>query len=164
MFSIKHCRTKKITFIVCLVLLSLMVTSCNAPEDKVITSLGKYESYDCFTSGGFQDYTDYAKYYYDCAEVKGNQYFKQIQETDMPEINMHLDDFESWIETIKSNDPSNDVAANYDFERKIIDTEDYIYIDSEEHTWEDGQTSLTRYNIYLYDTQGQILYYFHNNI
>ena len=149
--------------LVCVVFL-LSITSCAAPEDKVITSLGEYKKKVFFTSGGFQDYTDYAKYYFTSANATENKYLNKVQETDIAIINTHLDDFEGWIETIKDSEPSSEVVLNYDFDREIIDTEDYFYIDSEEHTWNDGHTSLVRYNIYLFDAQTQVLYYFHNNI
>ena len=149
--------------LVCVVFL-LSITSCTVFEDKAIASLGEYEKEEFFTSGGFQDYTDYAKYYYTSIDVESNKYFEKITEADLTAINTHLDDFEGWIETIRDSDPSNEVVVNYDFDRGIVDTEDYFYIDSEEHTWEDGSTSLTRYNIYIFDTQTQVLYYFHNNI
>ena len=149
--------------LVCVVLL-LSISSCAVPEDKVITSLGEYEKKEFFTSGGFQDYTDYAKYFFISDNVVDNKYLNKIQEADFDIINMYLDDFEGWIETIKNSEPSSEVVVNYDFDREIIDTEDYFYIDSEEHTWSDGYTSLVRYNIYLFDSQTQVLYYFHNNI
>ena len=149
--------------LVCVVFL-LSISSCAVIEDKVIASLGEYEKNEFFTSGGFQDYTDYAKYYFNSANVVGNKYLNKIQETDFAIINTHLDDSEGWIETIKDSEPSSEVVVNYDFDREIIDTEDYFYIDSEEHKWSDGHTSLVRYNIYLFDTQTQVLYYFHNNI
>ena len=79
-------------------------------------------------------------------------------------MNRLLDDYEDWLKTIKESDPSSEVALNYEFDRRIVDTEDYIYFDVEEHTWEDGQTATTMYNIYFYDTQGRVLYYFHDNI
>ena len=150
-------------FFVCVACL-LLSTSCAVFEDKVIASLGKCEKEEFFTSGGFQDFTDYAKYHYTAVNMDENKYFKRIQETDFTAIDTHLDDFEGWIETIGDSDPSSEVVVNYDFDRSIIDTEDYFYIDSEEHTWEDGITSLVKYNVYLFDTQTKILYYFHNNI
>ena len=149
--------------LVCVVLL-LSISSCAVPEDAVIASLGKYEKNEFFTSGGFQDYTDYAKYYFTSANIVENKYLNKVQETDFVIINTHLDDFEGWIETIKNSESSSEVVVNYDFNRRIIDTEDYFYIDSEDHIWSDGHTSLVRYNIYLFDTQTQVLYYFHNNI
>ena len=155
---------KQIAVVLVCVVFLLSITSCAVPEDKVIASLGKYEKYEQFTSGGFQDYTDYAKYFFSSANVVENKYLNKIQETDYAIINTHLDDFEVWIETIKDIEPSSEVVVNYDFDREIIDVEDYFYIDSEELTWSDGYTSLVRYNIYLFDTQTQVLYYFHNNI
>ena len=152
-----------VVVLVCFVFL-LSITSCAVPEDKVIASLGEYEKKEFFTSGGFQDYTDYAKYYFNSANATENQYLNKIQDADFAIINTHLDDFEGWIETIKNSEPSSELVVNYDFDREIIDTEDYFYIDSEEHTWGDGYTSLVKYNIYLFDTQTQVLYYFHNNI
>lgn len=156
-------RKQIVGVLVCVVLL-LSITSCTVFEDKVIASLGKYEKEEFFTSGGFQDYTDYAKYYYASVDIENNKYFEKVKETDFTAINSHLDDFEGWIETIKDGEPSNEVVVNYNFDRGIVDTEDYFYIDSEEHTWEDGSTSLVSYNVYLFDTQAQVLYYFHNNI
>ena len=155
---------KQITVVLVCVVFLLSITSCAVPEDKVIVSLGEYEKNEFFTSGGFQDYTDYAKYVYTSSNVVENTYLNKIQETDFAIINTHLDDFEGWIETIKNSEPLSEVVVNYDFDREIIDTEDYVYIDSEEHTWSDGHTSLVRYNVYLFDTQTQVLYYFHNNI
>ena len=156
-------KKKNALVLVCIVLL-LSISSCAVLEDAVIVSLGEHDKKEFFTSGGFQDYTDYAKYYYTTAKVADNKYLKKIQETDLDIINTHLDNFEGWIETIKDSEPSSEVVVNYDFDREIIDTEDYFYIDSEEHTWDDGYTALVRYNIYLFDTQDQVLYYFHNNI
>lgn len=155
---------KQTAFVLVCVVFLLSFSSCAAPEDEVIASLGEYEKHEFFTSGGFQDYTDYAKYYYASAKAAGNTFLKKIQETDLEVINTYLDDFEGWIETIKRSESSNEVVVNYDFARNSIDMEDYFYIDSEEHTWSDGHTSLVRYNIYLFDSQTSVLYYFHNNI
>ena len=155
---------KQIALVLVCVVILLSISSCAGPEDTVIASLGKYEKNEFFTSGGFQDYTDYAKYYFTSANIVENKYLNKVQETDFVIINTHLDDFEGWIETIKNSESSSEVVVNYDFNRRIIDTEDYFYIDSEDHIWSDGHTSLVRYNIYLFDTQTQVLYYFHNNI
>lgn len=155
---------KKLIAVFCLFIFVLPFASCASPEDNVVASLGEYKNREFFTSGGFQDYTDYAKYSYTSAEIIENKYLKKIQESDFTAISTHLDDFEEWIEAIKNSDASNEVVVNYDFDREIIDTEDYFYIDSEEHAWSDGHTSLMRYNIYFFDTQTQVLFYFHNNI
>lgn len=155
---------KLLAIILALCVFALPLASCAAWEDKVAASLGEYDKCEFFTSGGFQDYTDYAKYYYTSSNVTENKYLKEIKETDVETLNIYLDDFEGWVETIRKSEPFSGVVVNYDFERKIIDAEDYFYIDSEEHTWRDGHTSLVNYNVYLFDTQTQVLYYFHNNI
>lgn len=164
-------KTKKIIKIIIgsivfafLFLFILFIIPYSLLEDKVISSLGEYKKHEYFTSGGFQDYTDYAKYYYTSANITENRYFEKIEENDFETINIHLDDFEKWIEAHKRSDASNEVVVNYDFNREIIDINDYIYIDSEEHTWSDGHTSLVNYNIYFFDTETSILYYFHSNI
>lgn len=164
MSFVKHRWVKRLALLVCFLFVLATVVVCKAAEDKVIASLGKYESCQAFTSEGFQDYTDYAKYDYKCAAIKDNPYLKQVQPKDISKMNRLLDDYEDWLKTIKESDPSSEVALNYDFDRRIVDTEDYIYFDVEEHTLEDGQTATTMYNIYFYDTQGRVLYYFHDNI
>ena len=155
---------KRIIALTCLLILLLTFVSCGILEDKVAVSVGEHEKREFFTSGGFQDYTNYGKYYYKHAYVEQSSYLKKIQETDLAIINTHLDDFEGWIETIQRSESTSEVVVNYDFDRGIIDTEDYIYIDSEERTWTDGYTSLVNYDVYFFDTQTKVLYYFHNNI
>ena len=131
------------------------------PWDQVSASLGEYENREFFSSGEFQDYTYYAKYYYIQADLSENAYLDKIQENDLENFHRHLEDFEGWLRTLGEKD---EVTANYDFDPAIIDGEDYIYIDSQEHTWSDGHTSLTDYDVFFFDTQTQVLYYFHNNI
>jgi hypothetical protein len=141
-----------------------VLSSCIAPEDKVLNSLGEFRSCEFYTCGGFQDYTDYAKYYYNPVDFTDNEYFSIIEQSDIDALNEHLDDFESCIEAHGYNDASSEIVVNYDFDRSLIDSEDYLYIDSEKHTWDDGYTSLVNYYIYFFDTQTNTLYYFHNNI
>ena len=149
---------------ICTFIIVIMLVSCAIPEDPIIASLGDYETQVYFSSGGFQDYTDYAKYYFQSAEVTENLWLEKIRETDLPVINKHLDDFEGWIEIYWESDEIDELVVNYDFDRSIVETGDYIYIDSEESTWEDGHTTLVNYDIYFFDIQSQVLYYFHNNI
>ena len=155
---------KKLLFILISVLLISSFTACEAPKNKVLVSLGEYNDYVFYSEGGFQDYTDYAKYYYTSVNIEENEYLTKIQEADFAEIDKHLNDFENWIKNFKDKDNSLELVVNYDFNRNIIDVEDYIYIHSEEHTWDDGFTSLVSYDIYFFDTQTLTLYYFHNNI
>ena len=156
-------RTKSIIIILVLIILASTLFSCIAPENKALNSLGEYKSYEFYTEGAFQDYTDYAKYYYDLVDFSNNKYFTKIEQSDVDVLNEHLDDFESWIETYREGDASRDIVVNYDFDRSFIDSADYLYINSEKHTWDDGYTSLVNYDVYFFDTQTNTLYYFHNN-
>ena len=155
---------KAVALIVVVLIFGTVLSSCIAPEDKVLNSLGEYRSCEFYTCGGFQDYTDYAKYYYDSVDFTDNEYFSIIEQSDIDALNEHLDNFESCIEAHGYNDASSEIVVNYDFDRSLIDSEDYLYIDSEKHTWDDGYTSLVNYDVYFFDTQTNTLYYFHNNI
>ena len=159
---------KKICVFTCLLGIILSLVSCKAPEDKALFSLGEYKNHVYYSEGGFQDYTDYAKYFYGSVNFKGNKYFTKINESDLTKIYEHLDDFETWIETYKEGDSTCEIVVNYDFDRAIIDKDDYIYIDSEKFTttWDNGTktSTLVNYDVYFFDTQTQVLYYFHNNI
>ena len=155
---------KTFALTVILLILAISLSACTAPENKVLNSLGEYKSHEFYTEGAFQDYTDYAKYYYDQVDFADNEYFYKIGQADIDALNEHLDDFESLIKTLRENDASREIVVNYDFVRSLIDCEDYLYIESEKHTWDDGYTSLVNYDVYFFDTQTNTLFYFHNNI
>ena len=155
---------KTFALTVLVLILAINLSACTTHENKVLNSLGEYKSHEFYTEGAFQDYTDYAKYYFESADLTDNEYFSKIQQSDIDTLNEHLDDFESWIKTYREGDASREIVVNYDFDRSLIDCEDYLYIDSEKHTWDDGYTSLVNYDVYFFDTQTNTLYYFHNNI
>ena len=144
--------------------LILPLSSCDLLEDKVLCSLGECKSYEFYTEGAFQDYTDYAKYYYDSVDFTDNEYFSKISQSGIDALNEHIDDFENMIEAYREGDATREIVANYDFDRSIIDSEDYLYMDSEEHTVYNGVVFLVSYDVYFFDAQTNTLYYFHNNI
>ena len=128
-------------------------------ENPVIASLPQADTSDCYYSDGFQDYTDYCKYYYVkqeniLEEVKNSPYFKPVTPDDITELNSYFDNFEGWLEYVEYKD-------KYDFQRNDIDTEDYFYIEndeiSEKHKYWD-------YDVYFFDVQTQTLFFIHNNI
>ena len=161
-------KSKTFALTVVVLILAISLSACTTPENKVLTSLGEYKSHEFYTEGAFQDYTDYAKYYFESADLTDNEYFSKIQQSDIDTLNEHLDDFESWIKTYREGDASREIVVNYDFDRSLIDFEDYLHIYSETstHTWDDGTTTtfFINYDIYFFDTQTNTLYYFHNNI
>ena len=156
---------KAFALTVLVLILAISLSACPAPENKVLNSLGKYKSHEFYTEGAFQDYTDYAKYYFESADITDNEYFSKIQQSDIDTLNEHLDDFESWIKTYREGDASREIVVNYDFNRSLIDNEDYLYIESEQFDpWNDGNMVFESYDIYFFDIQTNTLYYFHNNI
>ncbi|MGM9634643.1 MAG: hypothetical protein ACI3YE_00665 [Candidatus Avispirillum sp.] len=139
--------------------LVISLAGCSIPKDDVLDSLGKYESKQFFTSGGFQDFTDYAKYCFDSVDFSDNSYFQIITESSRENLEAHIDDFENWIQAISDTDADNEVVVNYDFDRSIISDADYVYIYDDPDYAEFGN-----YNVYYFDVETNILYYFHNNI
>lgn len=136
------------------ILLMLCLNSCSF-DNFVVASLPKYESKDFYTSGGWQDFTDYAKYTYDDIsekQVSKSRYFKKIAtDTDIDMILNYIDDFEGWVETC-----GGELKENYDFDKTVICQDGYFYIKS-------GST-LNNYDVYYFDLDKSILYFFHNNI
>jgi hypothetical protein len=125
----------------------------------VLNSLGRYESKQLWTHGEFQDYTDFGLYSYSSAKLNDNQYFKLVSETDIELLYAFVDNFEQWIETFRSNDPDDELVANYAFDRSLIDTEDYFYIYEGENYSKFGC-----YDMWIFNAQTYTLYYFHHNI
>ncbi len=70
---------KRIVSVLALTLMLFSFAACEAPEDKALTSLGKYYDHVFYSEGVFQDFTDYAKYYYTAANVDGNDYFAKFK-------------------------------------------------------------------------------------
>lgn len=130
------------------------------PTDPIIKSLGSYYDKEFYSHGDFQDYTDYAKYYYINPKTENNERISKMSETDIKEFNTYLEDFEGWVNTFAENDPNDELAVNYDFDRSIISLDDYlaIYYDPE------YPSQFGNYDIYFLDSETNILYYFHHNI
>ena len=139
--------------------LFISLAGCSIPKDDVLDSLGKYETKQFFTSGGFQDFTDYAKYCFDSVDFSDNSYFQIITESSRENLEAHIDDFERWVQAVRDTDADNEVVVNYDFDRSVISDSDYIYIYDDPDYPEFGN-----YNVYYFDVETNILYYFHNNI
>lgn len=146
-----------------LLVLSLVMAACELKtrEDKVLDSIGEYERDAYFSYGGFQDFTDYGKYFYSSVDIAQSEYFERVSTSDIERINEFIDDFEGWIDLFRDEDPEIELVLNYDFERSVIDTEDYYYIyegDAEDYP------EFGYYDVWIFDSQSNILYYFHNNI
>ena len=162
-----------ITFIILIIILALIIVVPTAifsatfvpPQEKVFLSLGEYEIVEYCEDGGWQDFTIYYEITYENPNIENNGYLKQMTETDIEEFSLYLDDFDGWVELhIESgNESKEQFVQNYDFDRNIISINDYCYIyDSADY--DDFYAKFESYDLYFYDTETEILYYFHNNI
>ncbi len=159
----------------CLILLAIILGICllvsmmffgflYSHQKSVISSLADYESKEFYTSGGFQDYTDYAKYTYDNIKIQDletSEYFTKTTADDIEEILLHIDDFEGWVETC-----GGELKENYDFDKTIVTVGDFFYIETKdgEPISQGTYGKFDNYSVYYFDVDAQILYYFHNNI
>lgn len=114
-----------------------------------------------FDPDGFQDYTDYAKYYYEDAESRFNRngHFKRVEDKDIEEIQSYFDNFSSWMKMEKRE-------KDYDFDKACITAGDYFYLEDKEGT-PIGDSQYMKYEDYtvrLFDTETGTLYYIHSNI
>ena len=152
---------KRLFALVLSTIFALMITACGLQtrEDKVLDSLGKYESKQVWTHGKFQDYTDFGKYSYPSISIDQNAYFQIVSAADIETIYDFIDDFERWIDAFRNNDPNDELVLNYSFDRSIVDTQDYFYIYEDENYRKYGC-----YDVWIFDTQTKMLYFFHNNI
>ena len=157
-------HTKKAFAGLLVLLLTLSLAACNTAKNQILDSLGTYEDFQSYTLGEFQDYTDYCKYFYTAANTENNPYFSKIQEQDLTDINEHIDDYEAWIEAYRFSNPLRPLVLNYDFDRTLVDTEDYFYLLSEKEVADDGFVTFVKYELYFFDSQSLVLYYFHNNL
>ncbi len=149
----------KKVFLTILLVSIIILSGCSTPSDKVLESLGSYKSEEYYSSGGFQDVTNYAKYTFDNVDFSKNEYFNKVSSDSLKELTVHIENFEIWIEVIRESDPENEVVIEYDFDSSVISEEDYVYIydDPDYH-------ELGCYDVYYFDIETMTLYYFHNNI
>ena len=152
---------KTFALIMAVFLLLWMLASCGVPsrQNEVLASLGEFESKQVWTYGEFQDYADFGYYRFSSAELEENPYFQKVSEADSETILEFIDNFEQWVDTFRKSDADADLVLNYSFDRSIIDEEDYFYIyEGEDHP------RFGCYDVWLFDVQTNMLYYFHNNI
>ncbi len=160
---------RKIVAIISVLLVSVLCFSgcfLPIPTDEVMASLGRYNHKEYYTSGGFQDYTDYAKYKYEDASPENNEYLEPVTEENLTEFIGYLENFESWLETISESDPNNEVVLGYDFSVSLITEDDFLLINNRASSEDEAflNSLYTNYNIYFFDVGSSTLYFFHNNI
>ena len=151
----------KRTIVIALVAALLVGLSGCTYVDPIVNLLPDYKKKAFYTSGGWQDYTDYAKYYYediDAQTLRQTGRFREVTEEDIAAIMPYILDFENWVEVI-----GRDLKANYDFDKTTIRTGNFYFIKSKYEN-DAPEHKFWNYNVYYFDLDAQILYYFHSNI
>ena len=128
------------------------------PKDPVIKALPRYDKKEFYSSGGFQDFTDYAKYTYritesDLAECES---LRPVTEEDIPTIMKYVEHFEGCV-NICQDFPS----ESYDFDKSAISAGDYFFLYNHD---EEPEKAFWFYKLYYFDLDAGILYYFRFNI
>ncbi len=139
-----------------LMILVMFTNGCKNEDEKVLSG---YVSSDEYFDSSFKDYTDYCKYYYNDSsdyDFINSKFYKSVTDEDINELNDFFDNFYAWVQYREN------YKESYDFNPKLqVDTNDYFYIEVTDSN--DIYGKYHNYDIYYYDTERHILYYFHNN-
>lgn len=158
--AIKGCFFAIIGALVILVLIVLGVSLYFGYQEELPAhSLGFYKEKHVYTHGEFQDYTDFGVYTYKKVKLENNPYFSKITSRDLREIGQYIDNYEEWVMLFGDSDPEDKLVLNYTFDRSILDTNDFFYLEA------DNEYSMFgNYDLWILDLQTLKLYYFHHNI
>ena len=132
-------------------------------QDNVMRSLGECNDGEYYCDGGI-DPIGYGVYNYDSVDFSENEYFSQVQESDLENkgdysLKGFVTNFDSMIRySIANASPDSEVVENYNFDLSIMDSEDYFYIDCKTPDTFSGY--FLNYRVYFFDVQTNTLYYF----
>lgn len=131
----------------------VMVVLCCGCSNQPKHILEGYISAEEYWDEGFQDYTDYCKYYYDKSD-------KKVLENDSG-YSIITDDTINIIKEYFKYFPKEHMMdeTKYDFDIDIIEEGDYAYIEDTGN--EDDYDE--NYCVYYYDISENVLYYIHHN-
>ena len=130
----------------------------------IFSGLPYYKSCEFYTSGGFQDFTDYEKYTFKSVTAenfKNSKYFTETTSDDVEEILLYIDDFEGWVAAC-----GGELEENYDFDKSMVSEGDFFYIETKEGQpiGQGTYKKFDNYSVWYFDIGSQTLYYLHNNI
>lgn len=156
-------KIKKLLIFISISILIFIMSSCQMAYEKVLDTLPNYfASFEYLDPNGFRDYTYYCKYYYkDVASetFEDNKYFKVASADDVNYILSFINEYEDTTKNFE------EVQKIYDFDKNIIKEGGYFYVYTMEGAVSGGVTyeKFDHYDVYYFDLDSQILYYFHNN-
>lgn len=138
------------------ILIVVLITGCTQYTDNFVLD-GYYDSNEYWDTEGFQDHTDYCKYFYgataDDKFINSGDYFK-IDDNNIDNIKDYFKDHEQWV------------REGYDFDINIITIGDYYHLETREGqniTEKYSYGKYDNYSVYLYDMEEHILYFIHTS-
>ena len=164
----KNCTIFRLTVAAAAVCLSLFVfAGCSllkTVKDQLSSSNipdGYTKKEEHWDTWGFQDATDYCKYFYENAEpFENDPDFSRVTSGDIENLSEYFDDFQQWVAA------SGWLEEVYDFNTDCITNGDYFLIKTLEGKpiGDSYYEKFDNYSVYFFDTETCILYYIHNNI
>ena len=148
------CLIKPLSLFLILIVFAVGVFCVDLATNPVIPA-GYHDSEEFFDPDGFQDYTDYCKYYYrDASRFENNSEYHKIDKSEIDEVKGYFTNFREWMATEKR-------LSDYDFDIRCITVGDYVRIVNDETN---ESYEYADYDVYFFDTETCILYYIHANI
>lgn len=144
-----------------LLFLALSLCPACAREDGVLNTLPPWDSRELYSSGGFQDCTDYGVYHYSGltpSDFAQNPCFETMTDKDCAELLLYMENFAGWAALAPAD---SSLALGFDFNAAVVTPGDLVYIISKHP---DIARRFDSYTIYFFDMETQTLYYFHSNI
>lgn len=142
--------SKRITLIFILLLILTIMIGCERQRNESI--LDGYDSCEEYYEDGFQDSTDYCKYFYskdDDQMFVNSDYYEVVTSDNIDYSKKYFENFP--YECMPQPD-------KYNFDISTITEGDYIYVGKDSETAESRQ-----YTVSLYDIENSTLYYIHHN-
>ncbi len=134
-------------FIIC-VILFFSITGCQNPE----YILPSYEKKECFYGNGFQDYTDYFKYYYNVETIndyKNQANFKKVTSENINILQYYFSNFKDSVAVEQYFE-----EYDFDYQRQIKLDDYFLLVDKKGYS---------DFELYYVDMEKCILYYICRN-
>ncbi|TFG83115.1 MAG: hypothetical protein E4G74_01715 [Erysipelotrichales bacterium] len=119
---------------------------------------GYTSSSEHYDKEGWQDYTDYAEYYYGENAKKifeKSQKYKRVTTIDIPELESFFENYSHWIVFREGYEE----WFNFDYKIQLKEN-DYFVLEIKDPSF----GKYDDYDIYYFDAEQSILYFFHTNI
>lgn len=147
-------KLKALSLLFLLLLQSCSVSGAAIPRAEEEIPPGFVRKEEHFDPDGFQDYTNYCKYWYSDAEgIEQDGRWHEVSGEEIEEIRGYFENFRGWMELAGRLD-------EYDFDPACVGAGDYVRIEIGSAHW----TEYDDYTLFFFDAETGVLYYIHSNI